>query len=232
MAAAPRKTPLRVAVLASGRGSNLLSLLRHIEAGHVNARVTLLASDKPDAGALTIARKLGVPAVLAIPPAAGEAADAYDARLLEALVREAPDLVVLAGYMRIVGPAILERFRDRVVNIHPSLLPAFQGLKAVRKALRAGAKVAGCTTHLVTADLDGGPILLQAALLVRPGETEEHLSGRILRLEHLLLPRTVQLFAEGRVTVADGRATIAPGPTWLERPGIELASGALYAEGF
>lgn len=226
------KGPLRVAVLASGRGSNLLSLLRHIEAGHVEAKVTLVLSDKPDAGALALARKAGVPAVIALPSEPGEPAATYDARVLEALQAERPDLVVLAGYLRIVGNALIDAFPGRIINIHPSLLPAFQGLKAVRKALRAGVKVAGCTTHIVTPDLDGGPILLQAALSIRPGEEETQLATRILRLEHLLLPRTVQLFAEGRIHVEGGRATIAPGPTWLERPGIELHSGALYAEGF
>jgi len=232
MGAPSPKAPLRVAVLASGRGSNLHSLLRHIAAGHVEARVTLVLSDKPDAGALALARKAGVPAVVALPVEPGEAAAAYDDRVLDALRGERPDLVVLAGYLRIVGSAILDAFPGRVVNIHPSLLPAFQGLKAVRKALRAGARVAGCTTHIVTADLDGGPILLQAAIAVRPGEEEAHLASRILQLEHLLLPRTVQLFAEGRIHVANGVATIAPGPTWFERPGLDLVSGALYAEGF
>jgi phosphoribosylglycinamide formyltransferase 1 len=224
--------PLRVAVLASGRGSNLLSLLRHVAAGHVDARVTLVASDRPDAGALEIARKARVPAVVSLPPEPGEKAAAYDVRLAEILAAERPDLVVLAGYLRIVGPALLTPFAGRIVNIHPSLLPSFQGLKAVRQALAKGVGVAGCTTHVVTSDLDGGPILLQAALAVRPGDDEGSLSRRILALEHLLLPRTVQLFAEGRVAVADGRARIAAGPSWLGRAGIEFVSGALYSEGF
>ena len=223
---------LRVAVLASGNGSNLQALLDRIRSGHVQAKVVLVASDKPEALALERARKAKVPAIVALPPEPGEKRAGYDARMLDLLRAERPDLVVLAGYMRIVGKPILDAFPGRIVNVHPALLPAFKGLKAVQQAIDAGVAEAGCTTHLVTADLDGGPILLQAALLVRPGETEERLSARILKLEHLLLPRTVQLFAEGRVTVAGGGATIAPGSTWLQRPGIELASGALYAEGF
>jgi phosphoribosylglycinamide formyltransferase 1 len=217
---------MRVAVLASGRGSNLQSLLRHIAAGHVDARVTLVASDRADARALDIARKAGVPAVASL------AEDASEEALLQMLDDESPDLVVLAGYLRIVGPAILERFPGRIVNVHPSLLPAFTGLKAVRKALRRGVGVAGCTTHIVTGELDGGPILLQAALTVRSGEQESDLSRRVLALEHILLPRTVQLFAEGRITLADGKARIATGDSWLHRKGIDLVAGALYSEGF
>lgn len=220
---------LRVAVLASGNGSNLQALLDRITSGHVAARVVLVASDKPDAPALARARKAGVPASVALPPEASEKRAAYDDRMATLLRAERPDLVVLAGYMRIVGPALLDAFPGRVVNIHPSLLPAFKGLDAVGQAHRAGVAQTGCTTHLVTSDLDGGPILLQAGLKVRPGESVEELRARILRLEHLVLPRTVQLFAEGRVG-RDGR--IAPGASWLAKPDLEFVSGAWYSEGF
>jgi phosphoribosylglycinamide formyltransferase-1 len=223
---------LRVAVLASGKGSNLQALLARIASGHVQARVTLVASDRPDAGVLDVARKASVPTILALPPEPGEKRAQYDERLLEALRAEAPDLVVLAGYMRIAGPALVQAFAGRMVNIHPALLPDFRGLNAVRQALAAGVARAGCTTHLVTDDLDGGPTLLQASLRVRPGEDEHTLQQRILRLEHLLLPRTVQLFAEGRVQVRDGKATLLPGPSWLGRPDLPLVSGAHYSEGF
>lgn len=220
---------LRVAVLASGNGSNLQALLDRIASGHVAAQVVLVASDKPAAPALVRARKAGVPASVALPPEAGEKRAAYDERMAALLRAERPDLVVLAGYMRIVGPALLDAFRGRVVNIHPSLLPAFKGLDAVGQAHRAGAAETGCTTHLVTSDLDGGPILLQAGLKVRPGESVEELRARVLRLEHLVLPRTVQLFAEGRVG-RDGR--IAAGASWKGQPGLEFVSGAWYSEGF
>ncbi|MHB8633890.1 MAG: phosphoribosylglycinamide formyltransferase [Thermoplasmatota archaeon] len=223
---------LRVAVLASGRGSNLEHLLAAIRAGKVAARVELVVSDQPGAGALAVARRGGVPAIVEMPRLAGESAALYDARLLDVLEAASPDLVVLAGYLKIAGPKVCQAFRDRIVNIHPALLPSFKGLKAVQQALAAGARIAGCTTHLVTGEVDGGPILLQAAVVVRPDETEESLAARIVRLEHLLLPRTVALFAEGRVEVANGRATIRPGRSWLSEPGIELSSGALYGEGF
>lgn len=224
--------PLRVAVLVSGRGSNLASLLDHARKGTVDAKVTLVVSDKPGAEALDSARKRGVPAVVTLEPEAGEKSAAYNDRLLAVLRADKPDLIVLAGYMRILGKAIVDAFPDRVVNIHPSLLPAFKGLGAVQQALDAGARFAGCSTHLVTTDLDGGPILLQAAVAVKPDDTQETLSRRILHLEHLLLPRTVQLFAEGRVAVAGGRAAIAPGPSWLQRKDLDLPGGALYGHGF
>ncbi len=220
---------LRVAVLASGNGSNLQALLDRMASGHVQARVTLVLSDRPDALALGRARKAKVPAVVALPPEPEEKGAAYNQRLLAILAQENPDLVVLAGYMRIVGKPVLERFAGRILNVHPSLLPAFKGLHAVQQALAAKATEAGCTTHLVTADLDGGAILLQAGLKVRAGETLESLQKRVLALEHLVLPRTVQLFAEGRVA-PDGR--IAAGPSWTGEAGLEFVSGAWYSEGF
>jgi phosphoribosylglycinamide formyltransferase 1 len=222
---------LRVAVLASGNGSNLQALLDRIASGHVQAKVILVVSDKPDAPALARARKAKVPAVVALPKEPGEKSAAYDERLLALLQAEKPGLVVLAGYMRIVGPALVRAFAGRIVNIHPALLPAFKGLQAVKQAHDAGVPEAGCSTHLVTDDLDGGPVLVQAGLKVRPGETLESLQKRILRLEHLVLPRTVQLFAEGRVAT-DGRISPRPEATWKTRQDLDLVSGAWYSEGF
>jgi phosphoribosylglycinamide formyltransferase 1 len=222
---------LRVAVLASGNGSNLQALLDRIATDHVQARVVLVVSDKPDAPALARARRAKVPAVVALPKEPGEKAVAYDARLLALLQAGKPDLVVLAGYMRIVGPAMVRAFAGRLVNVHPALLPAFKGLRAVQQAHEAGVAEAGCSTHLVTDDLDGGPVLLQAGLKVRPQETLESLQARILALEHLVLPRTVQLFAEGRIA-ADGRIAPHPPSTWKTRQDLDLVSGAWYSEGF
>lgn len=220
---------LKVAVLASGNGSNLQALLDRIAGGHVQAKVTLVVSDNKDALALQRARKASVPAVVALPPEPGETPLDHNRRLLAVLNTEGPGLVVLAGYMRIVGKPVLDAFHGRIVNVHPALLPAFKGLRAVQQAIDAGAAEAGCTTHLVTGDLDGGPILVQAGLRVRPGETAESLQRRILALEHVVLPRTVQLFAEGRVA-ADGR--IAPGPSWRTRQDLPLVSGAWYSDAF
>ena len=192
----------------------------------------LVLSDRPDAGALEVARRGHVERIVALPPQAGEKRAQYDERVLAVLAAERPDLVVLAGYMRIVGPALVQAFAGRMINIHPALLPDFRGLNAVRQAIAAGATRAGCTTHLVTDDLDGGPILLQASVRVRPGEDEHSLQQRILHLEHLVLPRTVQLFAEGRIQVQGGKLAIAPGPSWIIRQDLPLVSGAQYGEGF
>jgi phosphoribosylglycinamide formyltransferase-1 len=220
---------LRVAVLASGNGSNLQAILDHIAAGHVAATVTLVVSDKPDALALQRARQSKVPAVVALPPEPQEKRADYDQRLLEVLQADKPDLVVLAGYMRIAGQALVDAFAGRMVNVHPSLLPAFKGLDAVGQAQRAGAAEVGCSVHLVTNDLDGGPIVLQAGLKTKPGESLQELRRRVLRLEHLVLPRVVQLFAEGRVA-RDGK--VKPGASWKGRAELELMSGAWYGDGF
>lgn len=220
---------LRVAVLASGNGSNLQAILDRIASGHVQAKVVLVASDKPDALALDRARKAKVPVIVALPPEPGEKRTSYDARLLEVLQAERPDLVVLAGYMRIAGTALADAFEGRMVNVHPSLLPAFKGLDAVGQAHRAGAAEVGCSVHLVTDDLDGGPILLQAGLKAKAGEPVDGLRRRVLRLEHLVLPRVVQLFAEGRVA-RDGK--VKPGPSWKGRPDLQFVSGAWYGDGF
>lgn len=219
--------PLRVAVLASGRGSNLQALLQAIDDGRVDARVTLVLTDRPGAPCLEHARTHGIPAVVELPREAGEPRDAYDGRLRDTLLAESPDLVVLAGFMRILGPTVLSPFVGRVVNIHPALLPSFKGAHGIRDTLAAGAPLAGCTTHLVTDDLDGGPMILQAALRVSPDDTEESLAARVLALEHRLLPRTVQLIAEDRVRVEDGRVRVLPGPSWGPR-----GAGALYSHGF
>jgi phosphoribosylglycinamide formyltransferase 1 len=220
---------VRVAVLASGNGSNLQAILDRIASGHVQAQVALVLSDNPQARALERAANAGVPAIVSLPPEPGEKRAQYDQRVLEVLQGARPDLVVLAGYMRIVGQRITDAYAGRIVNVHPALLPAFKGLQAVKQALDAGVAEAGCTTHLVTQELDGGPILLQAGLRVRQGEALASLQARILRLEHLVLPRTIQLFAEGRVA-PDGR--IAPGPSWRQRTDLPLLSGAWYSEGF
>ncbi len=223
---------LRVAVLVSGNGSNLQALLDRIASGHVHATITLVVSDNPDCKALARARAAKVPAVIELPKLEGEKRAGYDVRLLEILRVENPDIIVLAGYMRIMGPAITAAFPSRILNIHPSLLPDFRGLRAVHQALEAGADRAGCSTHFVTDDLDGGPVILQASVRVRPGETESELQRRILHLEHLILPRTVDLLAQGRIATDDGRTRIANGDSWLGRKDLELVSGAWYSPGF
>jgi len=216
----------RVAVLASGRGSNLDSLLEKSRSGLMAATVSLVLSDKQDAPCLQKAKDAGVPAVLALPREKGESRAAYDGRLTDALQTEDPDLIVLAGFMRILTPAFCDAFAGRIINIHPALLPKHKGAHGIRDTLAAGDTVAGCTTHVVTAELDGGPILLQASRPVLPGDDEETLAARVLELEHRILPRTVDLIARRHVLIAlDGEVAIADSGSWAGRlPPIQDAT--------
>lgn len=223
---------LRIAILASGRGSNMDAILAASADGRLDARVTLVVSDKPDAPALSKAQAAGVAATVALEPEPGESRADYDARLIEALQAEDPDLIVLAGFMRILTPAFCDAFTGRIINIHPALLPSFKGAHGIRDTLAGGASLAGCTTHFVTADLDGGPIILQAAVAIAADDDEDSLAARVLRLEHQLLPRTIQLIAEGRVEVDGGRVRIADGTSWRGRDDIGLVDGALYPAAF
>ena len=202
-----RTTPLRVAVLASGRGSNLQALIDAIEAGQVRARIVAVISNKKEAVALERARKHGIKDLFVDPkPFAGrpDSREAYDRSLLEVLQQHEAELVLLAGYMKIVTTVLVNAYANRMMNIHPSLLPAFPGLEVQKKAIDWGCKLAGCTVHFVTEGVDEGPIIIQAAVPILDADTPETLAARILVQEHKIYPRAVQLFAEGRLRV-DGR---------------------------
>ena len=202
-----RTTPLRVAVLASGRGSNLQALIDAIEAGQVQARIVAVISNKKEAVALERARKHGLKDLFVDPkPFAGrpDSREAYDRSLLEVLQQHETELVLLAGYMKIVTTVLVNAYANRMMNIHPSLLPAFPGLEVQKKAIDWGCKLAGCTVHFVTEGVDEGPIIIQAAVPILDADTPETLAARILVQEHRIYPRAVQLFAEGRLGV-DGR---------------------------
>ncbi|WP_413934549.1 phosphoribosylglycinamide formyltransferase [Nitrospira sp. BLG_1] len=202
-----RTTPLRVAVLASGRGSNLQALIDAIEAGQVQARIVAVISNKKEAVALERARKHGIKDLFVDPkPFAGrpDSREAYDRSLLEVLQQHETELVLLAGYMKIVTTVLVNAYANRMMNIHPSLLPAFPGLEVQKKAIDWGCKLAGCTVHFVTEGVDEGPIIIQAAVPILDADTPEALAARILVQEHKIYPRAVQLFAEGRLGV-DGR---------------------------
>lgn len=202
---------LRLAVLASGRGSNLGAILEACRRDGFPARVVLVLSDRERAPALERARAEGIDAVWLDPKAYGDRAG-YDAALLAVLAGHAPGLVCLAGYMRILGPEFVQAWAGRLVNIHPSLLPAFPGLHAQRQALDHGVKIAGATVHFVEEGVDSGPIILQASVPVRPDDTEESLSARILVEEHRLYPEAIRLFAEGRLAIT-GRRVVVEEPT-------------------
>ena len=202
-----RATAMRVAVLASGRGSNLQAIIDAIEAGQVQAQIVAVISNKKEAVALERARKHGITDIFVDPkPFAGrpDSREAYDRSLLEILQQYDVELVLLAGYMKIVTAVLVNAYANRMMNIHPSLLPSFPGLDVQKKAIDWGCKLAGCTVHFVTEGVDEGPIIIQAAVPILDDDTPETLAVRILVQEHKIYPRAVQLFAEGRLRV-DGR---------------------------
>lgn len=197
----------RLGVLASGRGSNLQAIIEAIEKGQLKAVLAVVVSNKPDAPALERARKHGAQAVFLDPKVTPDR-DAYDAKILECLHNHKVELVALAGYMKIVTPVLIDAFPNRMMNIHPSLLPAFPGLKAQQQALDWGVKVSGCTVHFVAEGVDTGPIIKQATVPVQEGDTQETLAARILVEEHRIYAEALQLYAEGRLTVEGRRVHI------------------------
>jgi phosphoribosylglycinamide formyltransferase-1 len=200
---------LALGVLISGRGSNLLAILHAIGAARLDAEVKLVISNKPEAGGLLHAKARHVPTRV-MPHQDHATREAYDEALVAALREAGVECVVLAGFMRLVTRVLLDAFPDRVINVHPSLLPAFPGIHAQAQALAYGVKVAGCTVHFVDTGTDTGPIIAQAGVPVRDDDTEETLSGRILTAEHNLLPRVLQWIGEGRVTVVPGENGMRP----------------------
>lgn len=197
----------RCVVLISGRGSNLAALLQATESPDYPALIVGVVSNKAEASGLQLARDAGIP-VSIVPHADYADRVRYDQALQAAVDAYRPDLVVLAGFMRILTPGFVAHYTDRMINIHPSLLPAFTGLHTHQRALDAGVRLHGCTVHFVTAELDHGPIIAQAALPVEDGDTAESLAARVLRLEHQVYPRAVRWFAEGRLQIDGTRVRV------------------------
>jgi len=187
----------RLGVLISGRGSNVQAIIDAIAAGRLNAAIAVVISNRADAPGLERARAAGIEAVV-VEPRSFANRDAYDRRIAEMLRHHGVNLVCLAGFMRLVGTPLLDAFPDRILNVHPSLLPAFPGVDAQRQALEYGAKVSGATVHIVTAELDAGPIVLQAAVPVLDDDTVDTLAARILAKEHEIYPASIQLMLDGR----------------------------------
>jgi len=191
----------KLAVLISGRGSNLQSLLDAAAAKDFPAEIALVISNKPDAGGLARAEKAGVPQLTINHRDFGKgpaARAAFDGALSDALAKADIDFICLAGFMRILTEEFVERWRGKLINIHPSLLPSFKGLDVHERMIEAGVKIAGCTVHFVTAEMDAGPIIGQAAVPVMPGDDADTLAARILTEEHRLYPACVKLLAEGK----------------------------------
>ncbi len=199
--------PLNIAVLVSGRGTNLQAILDAIEAGSLEAKVVAVLSDRPEPLAFRRAREHGIP-VLFVDPAGYQSREAYDAALVDALSVFRPDVVALAGFMRIVTPVLLDAFPRRVVNIHPALLPAFPGLNAQAQAVAYGVRYSGCTVHFVDEGMDTGPVILQSIVPVYQDDTPETLAERILVKEHKTYPAALQLLAEGRLLIRGRRVVI------------------------
>ncbi|MFL5798897.1 MAG: phosphoribosylglycinamide formyltransferase [Actinomycetota bacterium] len=211
----PDRPDVRVAVLASGNGTNLQALL---DDGFAGPRIGLVVSDRADAYALERARSRGVPAEF-LDPGAHTGRDAYGAALGDLLAGHRIDVVALAGFMRILSPALVRRFEGRMLNVHPSLLPAFPGAHAVADALAWGARVTGVTVHLVDEEVDHGPIMFQEPVAIRDDDDWDSLEARIHEVEHRLLPRAVRAVAEGRVRVGGRRVTVAEPAAVSERGG-------------
>jgi phosphoribosylglycinamide formyltransferase-1 len=211
--------PLPIGVLASGRGSNLQAIIDAVAAGSLDAAVRVVVSDVADAHALERARRAGAPAVFVDPKEPGGKAG-FEGRIAGVLREHGVDLVVLAGYMRVCGPGLLEAFPGRIINIHPSLLPAFPGLHVQRQALEHGARFSGCTVHFVDAGVDTGPIIAQAVVPVLDDDTEERLAARILRQEHRLFPHAIRLFAEGRLRIEGRRVFVDAQATGADRAAL------------
>ncbi len=196
-----------VVVLVSGRGSNLQAIIDAARSGELPIDLRAVISNEPGAAALGRAQAAGI-ATHVVDHHAYATRAAFDDALRDAIDRYAPDLVVLAGFMRLLGPAFIDRYAGRLLNIHPSLLPAFPGLRTHARAVAAGATVHGATVHFVTRETDAGPIVIQATVPVRRGDTPEVLGARVLKEEHRIYPLAIRWFAEGRLTLTGGRVLL------------------------
>ncbi|GAA5784098.1 phosphoribosylglycinamide formyltransferase [Chitiniphilus shinanonensis] len=196
-----------IVILISGRGSNMQAI---VEAAIPEARIAAVIANRADAGGLAWAAERGI-ATAVLDHKAFDGREAFDAALAQLIDGYAPDLVVLAGFMRILTPGFVNHYAGRLVNIHPSLLPAFTGLHTHERALAEGVKFAGCTVHFVTAELDHGPIIAQAVVPVLEDDSADTLAARVLKEEHRLYPEAVRLFAQGRLSIDQGRVRVAQG---------------------
>jgi len=200
---------LKIGVLASGRGSNFQSIINEIAFKRLKAEIVLLITDNPSAFAIERAKK-HIIEYLVIPPREYSSKDDYFVKIAEELKKRDVGLVILAGFMRIIGKPLINAFPNKIMNIHPALLPSFRGLHGQKQALDYGVKISGCTVHFVDEGMDTGPIIIQAAVPVSQHDTEETLSERILRLEHKIYPEAIRLFSEGKIKV-EGRKVMIKG---------------------
>ncbi len=196
-----------IGVLISGSGTNLQAIIDAIEAGKLDAKIEVVLSNKGDAHGLVRARKHGI-AVEVLDHKAFSSREAYDQAVVDRLRSRGVELVVLAGFMRLLSPVFIKAYSNRIMNIHPALLPSFPGLHVQKKAVEHGVRFAGCTVHFVNEECDEGPIIIQAVVPVFSDDTEASLIVRILKQEHRIYPRAIQLYAEGRLTVAGRKVLV------------------------
>ena len=198
---------LKLGVLISGNGSNLQSIIDHIEKGSLTAVIKIVISNNPNAYGITRAKKHGIPFVV-LKNGDFKNKEEFDLELIRILESKCVDLVILAGFMRIISPTILKAFPQKIMNIHPALLPSFPGIHGQKQALEYGVKISGCTVHFVDEGVDTGPIIIQSAVQVFDDDTEETLAARILTDEHRIYPQAIQLFAEGKIEIKGRKVRI------------------------
>jgi len=198
---------MNIAVFASGRGTNFGAVIREVKKGKIGANLALLISDSPKAGAIGRAKRAGIKVALVKREEFVSKQD-FENKILEHLEKEAIDLIVLAGFMRLLGPELVAKYKDRILNIHPAILPSFKGAKGIEDAFRYGVKVTGVTVHFVDEKMDHGPIILQETVKVRENDTLESLEARIHKIEHKIYPEAIKLFVEGKLKITDRRVRI------------------------
>ena len=201
------KMMINIGVLVSGSGTNLLAIIEAVNTGKIDGMIRVVISDKTDAFALRRARFYNIK-TNSINPEGFDSREEYDKEIVSILKEKEVDLVVLAGYMKILSPYFINAFKDKIMNIHPALLPSFPGLHVQKKAIDYGVKVSGCTVHFVDEGMDSGPIIMQKAVKVKENDTEETLAKRILKQEHKIYPRAIQLFAQGRIEIIGRKVLI------------------------
>jgi phosphoribosylglycinamide formyltransferase-1 len=214
---------LRLAILISGRGSNMEAVAKACRDGRIAASVAVVIADHADAGGLAVARELGIDTAVVSRKSFPDRA-AFERGLIEQIEAHRADVIVLAGFMRVLSPEFTSRYEGRLINIHPALLPNHKGLHTHARVLEAGDREHGASVHFATAELDGGPVVLQSRIAVRPAESESDLAARVLRTEHIILPRVIGWLADGRLTWRDGKG-------WLDGHALEAPVVEDFDEG-
>jgi phosphoribosylglycinamide formyltransferase-1 len=224
----PMVNILRIGVLASGGGTDLQSIIDASENGMIDGKVVVVISDKKDAFALSRAKKHNINTYFIDPK--NKEKVTHEIEIDKILKKHSVELVVGAGYMRVLTDSFVEKWYGKLINIHPALLPSFKGTNGQGDALNYGVKISGCTTHFMDNEMDHGPIILQAAVKIFPDDDREILASRILEIEHQILPRTIQLFAENRLRIRGRKVEILPGDSWIGK--YKSVHDVLYSEGY